>query len=321
MKSTQFRSSAIAIALAALSQGVFAQGVSIYGLVDLGIAKLSGKPVEMTNYRTSRLGFKGGEDLGGGLKAQFQLEAEVMADSGNTAAAFWERQSWVGLADDKWGAVRLGQTRSLYDDLSDHIDPFANDGIVGNFNKKAWRVDVAKSRVSNAIQYASPKWYGLRVRGQLSLSEIDGGHNGTGLSVVYENGGITAIAALDRPVVTKVGDPQPSAWLIGGRYQTGPFTFGLSHNQGDSHDKTAVKGATAEESKGDTAGFEWAYGAGVVKASYARLDTNVKDKSSVKVLGLGYEYALSKRTTLYTAVVKEDVSDVSGFSAGITHRF
>jgi predicted porin len=190
------------------------------------------------------------------------------------------------------------------------------------FTTDVWRVGVAKSRISNGVQYASPKWMGLRVSAQVSMSEIDGGKNGTGLSAVYENGGITAIAALDRPVVTTAGNPQPTAWLIGGRYKTGPFTFSLSHNDGDT--KSAKKG----ENAGNTAGFEWAHGAGTVKASYALMSNEltsakgvVTKSDKVKVLGLGYEYALSKRTTLYTAAVKEDVLDVSGLSAGITHRF
>src|SRR4051812_49027039 len=181
MKMTQLRFSAIALALAALSQTVSAQDVKVYGVLDLGIAKLSGgeaqktlNEIQLTNYNTSRLGFKGDEDLGGGMRVQYQLESEILADTGTTDSAFFGRQAWVGVAD-YWGALRMGRTKSLYDGLNDYIDPFGNNGIVGTYTTPVWRVDVAKSRISNALQYASPKWNGLRAGAQVSLSEVDGG--------------------------------------------------------------------------------------------------------------------------------------------------
>ncbi len=86
------------ITLAALIIGTFAaataqaqSNVTVYGLVDLGIAKTTGQPTVQRENNASRLGFKGTEDLGGGLSAIFNLESEFLADTGAQKGVLFDR--------------------------------------------------------------------------------------------------------------------------------------------------------------------------------------------------------------------------------------
>jgi len=109
------------IALAALAAGTaFAQSsVTMYGQLDIGYslhqtgAGTSGanNNVAMNSgfHGPSRMGIKGSEDLGGGLKANFDLQTgDLGLDTGGTFA--FKREGWVGLSSSQLGAVRLGLT-------------------------------------------------------------------------------------------------------------------------------------------------------------------------------------------------------------------
>ncbi len=84
-------------AFAASAQAQAQSNVTVYGVVDLGIAKASGKTVEERENHASRLGFKGVEDLGGGLSAIFNLESEILADTGAQKGNLFDRQANVGV--------------------------------------------------------------------------------------------------------------------------------------------------------------------------------------------------------------------------------
>lgn len=120
--------------IAVASLGLFAttafaqSSVTLYGVADAGIEYLSNVPsaspggssqVRMTsgNMSTSRWGMRGVEDLGGGLKAIFELESGISFDTGaqNNSSRLFDRGAFVGLSS-KYGALTLGrQTTPLYD--------------------------------------------------------------------------------------------------------------------------------------------------------------------------------------------------------------
>ncbi len=102
---------------------VFAQSVTLYGVVDTGIEYLNRTSrgdhglVRMNNLSASvpsRWGLRGSEDLGGSLKAAFVLESGFAPDSGvsNQAGRLFGRQAWVGLSG-PWGQVALGRQYSM----------------------------------------------------------------------------------------------------------------------------------------------------------------------------------------------------------------
>ena len=103
--------------LAALSIGCVAHAqssVELYGVVDLSIAKVDGKPVELAGASpltsgSSRYGFRGTEDLGNGLKASFNLEAQFDPTTGTAQGALFSRASNVSLSGG-FGSVKLGRT-------------------------------------------------------------------------------------------------------------------------------------------------------------------------------------------------------------------
>ena len=148
----------IALAAACAAGGALAQSsVTLFGVVDVGIAHLTGTDVSRTGVSTgganiSRLGFRGTEDLGGGLAASFWLEAGLDVDSGAGkgigGGLMFNRRATVSLSGVNWGELRLGR-----DDAATFLntlifDPFLTNGVGGN---NAFIMQGAPSQVSNAI--------------------------------------------------------------------------------------------------------------------------------------------------------------------------
>src|ERR1700712_2054436 len=178
------KKSLLAIAvLTAVTGAAYAQSsVTLYGKVDLGLVLDSGasagKSVRISSGVTggSRIGFKGVEDLGGGMKAAFQLETGYCADSAAGAPnfctgsnQFMGRQAHGDLTG-AFGAISAGRQYSLgFNNLS-RVDPFT-EGYAPDINNL---VDGAGTRVNNALRYTTPVISGLSAAGQLSLGEQTG---------------------------------------------------------------------------------------------------------------------------------------------------
>jgi len=336
----EVRKIVVATTLACGAMAASAQGVELYGVADVGVAVTNFDGQTTTAVRenhTARWGLRGAEKLGGGWQAIFRLESEIDMGTGQTSSdGLFSRQAWVGLKSDTLGTMRIGRTKGLFDDLSEFVDPFNNDGIVGDFSKLAWRVGVAKSRVSNSITLEAPKFAGLEVKGQYSMDETPdlSGNPGWSVSAVWGWRDLTLMTAYDRPTLTKAG-LQPEAWMVGATYQLGPVKLSAAYNEGDLKNATTTK--PANELKGYTLGANWEFGNNVVKGVFSRLNSNfgnVDDKiRDVSVVGLGYDYKMSRRTTLYVLGVYEDTGqynsttkkfvtgDTKGVQAGIWHRF
>ncbi len=188
----------IALAVAALaSSGAFAQSnVQIYGVVDYGVT-YNHSPVTLKQGTTNtydssnvmrinagqsagnRLGFKGVEDLGNGLKAVFVLERgfalDTGADSTNGGVGYagFGRQAYMGLASD-YGTLAGGRIYTPYYTLVSSLDPFG-DGTVGRYSSvkldvggllSSFNPNIPSSvfnpiRVDNTIAYISPNWSGF----------------------------------------------------------------------------------------------------------------------------------------------------------------
>ncbi|ERD99183.1 porin [Pseudogulbenkiania ferrooxidans] len=159
----------IALALAALPAAAMAD-VTIYGQIRGGyeynktynstLSKdANGKPQGSSevNDWTSRLGFKGNEDLGNGLKAIWQVESAISVD-GTNSTGFGTRDTFIGLAGDGWGQIRLGRLSNYPNMDMEQVDPgYYSTQSVGGLGMFT-RLD---TRVNNAIRYDSPNWYGF----------------------------------------------------------------------------------------------------------------------------------------------------------------
>ena len=311
------KSMTAALVLLAGSASVSAQTVTVYGLVDLGVAKVSRGAYQLTSNKSSRLGFRGQEDLGGGLRASFQLESEILADTGAADSTFWGRQAWIGIGGE-WGQVRLGRTKNPTDDIADEIDPFTTDGLVGDQTKAAWRAGVIGSRLSNSVTYTSPKISGVRVIAHTVLDELNpGGKPGVGLVATYEGTDFGVVAGLQRPAVTTVGRRQASASVLGVWTKLGDLKLSAGLSDGDS------KRPTVGEFRGYLLGAEYEMGDNVFRAAVSKLSNTIagNKRTTSELMAVGYDYKMSKRTKLYANLYREKVSDVTGWQAGVLHRF
>jgi predicted porin len=158
--------SALAL-MSVLSAGALAQSnVTIYGIVDAGLVRESGGVAGSVNNLSSgvasgsRIGFKGKEDLGGGLTAVFQIENGFNVDTGaaGQSGLLFGRQAFVGLTG-KFGAVTLGrQYTPYYKTLRDVGDPFGAVSLAG----RAGNLFATNTRTDNMVEYVSPSFAGMR---------------------------------------------------------------------------------------------------------------------------------------------------------------
>ncbi len=190
---------ALAVLGAAAGTAYAQSNVTIYGVVDTGYVKKTGVDTEMDENVNSRIGFKGVEDLGDGLKATFQLEKRMDVAKGTIKGVEWEGNSNVGLKHDDWGAVRLGRMNGILTENIRKFDPFYQYGVGGMIDSTQRGV-----RRSNMLRYDSPDWAGFSFSAAYELGrnmndrsrDIDGTYirNSTwepdkGLSNGYDNDG------------------------------------------------------------------------------------------------------------------------------------
>jgi predicted porin len=154
-----------------VSAGAFAQSsVTLYGIIDTGVTYVNntaGKSqVSMASgiNQGSRWGLLGKEDLGGGLKAVFNLESEFFVNNGEMAFSniLFNRRAYVGLSSDQFGTIVAGRD---YDFLYDYVSYYTN---VAQFAPAyafhlADDIDrLAGEQVQNAVRYETPTFHGVQ---------------------------------------------------------------------------------------------------------------------------------------------------------------
>ncbi|MBN8443033.1 MAG: porin [Thauera sp.] len=364
----------IALAIAGLAAvPAFAQSnVTIYGIVDMGYVYRGDNVDDNVKSRNaidsgvangSRLGFKGTEDLGNGLKAGFVLEQGILADTGASAQGgrTFGRQSFVSLGGN-FGTVALGRQYAPQFLLLDSLDPFST-GQVGASNN-VYGIDV---RLDNLAAYVSPTWSGFNVvaaytfnaAGNEESPRIKGGLTDDirvwAIAPSYTNGPVSVGLNYHNINPSAPGMDSTKVWDLGGSYDFGVAKVGLMFGQRKGDDSGDVTFNPAFEKS-----TQWMLGvtvpvgaAGKVLASYAHRKSELtsaakaaygtNDDAKSGQWALGYEHALSKRTSIYTAYSDinnkgsaKDEADLSasvgdatsggdgyqrGFNLGLRHRF
>ena len=313
----------IALAVLAASGAALAQSsVTTYGRVDVWFGSVddgtnSVTKLDSNGLTTSRLGFKGSEDLGGGLKANFQLEHRLNPDSGteNKAGVFWHGASWVGLSGG-FGEVKAGRMLTSFDDvraLSNKYNVFdSNVTPTGDVYK---RTNDYSSRVNNMAMYNSPAMGGFSV----------------GLTYAPDEDATTSADTTAVALMYKAGKLQ-----VGLGYQdqkTKDFTevaaaydFGVAAVSG-GYSKAGGDASAAKNGDRYNVGVTVPFGATKVSLGYATAENDNGDKYSGWTLGVGY--SLSKRTRAYAGLRQTQVKDGSGtktadtrlFAIGMRHDF
>ncbi|BDT68411.1 outer membrane porin protein 32 [Comamonadaceae bacterium OS-1] len=289
--------------------------VTVYGNVDLGVLTQNHAANKTQLYNggisPSVWGFRGSEDLGGGLKAHFNLEGHIAADTGAAggnattgAAALFRRQSNVGLSSADWGTLTLGNQyspailafaatdpRGLRENFSG-LYPWAyNSGVLttgGNQNN-----DVGVF-IQNAISY-SHTLGPVGIAGGYSVSETKGAV--VSLGVTYA-GPVSLSAAYQATNKPNTSERLSSIYTLGAGYTLGDFTGKLNYLRGSNKDATTLADVSKVGVLG--AGLDWRTSTANtvgVSAYFAKDKNHSADKTTTLILS--DEYALSKRTTLY----------------------
>ncbi len=315
------KKSLLALAVLASIAGVASaqSSVTIYGVVDAGLTHENGGNGSITKVATgvqsgNRLGFKGTEDLGNGLKANFQLENGFDLDTGlqRQGGRLFGRQAYVGLSG-AFGAVNLGRQYNPIFVALDNIDPFGT-GLTGSSTNL---MSAGNVRVDNSATYASNTYGGFTFNGMYAVSETPGNAGAastTGASVNYSNGPLMVTAAADR--VSGNSSVSPAAGghqlvLIGATYNFGPVIghVGFETEKGignkDFKYRDIMVGATVP------------FGPGSFVASYInKTDRQANSEGGGKQFAVGYLYSLSKRTNLYTSYGKIRNDDDATWTVG-----
>lgn len=158
---------------------------------------------------SGRFGFRGVEDLGGGLKAGFWLESDVNADTGTISGTnkMFQRRSTVSLMG-SFGEVRLGRDFTPASQLVVRYDPFGVIGLAGsNVTSRMPGAFASYYRHDNAIQYITPVWSGLQVETMYALDESATTNAGRHMAarVAYDNGPLSLSAVYGTTTVNAAG--------------------------------------------------------------------------------------------------------------------
>jgi predicted porin len=302
----------------------------IYGKIDVGVGKRPGttdkEVFDAGGTNTSRIGFRGTEDLGGGYAALFALEHRFRPDTGMDttisttlpSGRFWQGQSYVGLRT-PYGTVSLGrQYTPSFSLVQNQIDPWGSETVAA-----------------------------LRGVGMLAAPGIAATRFPDSVRYDYSAAGMNFAAAIaEGNNAERPGPDRP--WSVAGNYSAGPLFVGLAYEDPAGEiDKLwnvgarykmgpaeLVAGYSRGRTEADVETTGWLVGANVtgfgpgdvkVGVGQTRIDPEgpaPKERTIYKV-GAGYHYNLSKRTKLYVDVAhdREAVTSKTGYDLGIQHNF
>lgn len=316
--------------------------VTIYGVAHVSVDALDNDasgPAErdglFVSSNSSRIGFKGSEDLGGGLKAIWQIESAVDLSDGITGMG--GRNSFVGLAGG-FGAVIAGKHDTPFKIIGRKVDLFADQiGDAQNLTSVGgvgWDL-----RAPNVVAYISPSFNGLQAI--VAYVAEDGGEDtdAYSLNLTYSNGPLFLGAAYEQhnEGLTDLvgGDDEEKGFRLAASYEFGAFKVtGLYQNLSD------VGGDSGKDADVWGLGAAYSFGNNVVKAQYYSADSDVDGDADMWAIGLDHNF--SKSTTAYIAYAQTDNDDdgaytmegpghgphfgvvgdkPSGFSIGLIHKF
>jgi len=305
------RTAAALACLAALSAAQAQSNVTVYGRLNESVEwqKADGDTVTRLQNNSSRIGFKGTEDIGGGLKAGFQLEHGFSPDTGAANATFWGRQSEVNLGGD-FGLVRAGNFFSeAYYATADYISMHNHDTGTSSDALYAYVSDD-----TNKLAYRTPSFGGATFEIARTLGE--GVKEPTyDLAANYGNGPLQLGAGY-----TKTDDSKQFA--VRALYEMGAFVLG-AYVQRDENNF-----APGSRTNVRLSGM-YAIGSSEFHVNVGRAGENgsVAD-SEASQFTLAYNYKLSKRTKVYTFYTRLDDGDAalyggdfSSVAFGIRHNF
>jgi predicted porin len=306
--------------LGAFAGTAFAQtSVTVYGVADLGIARTQNAATPaarttqmsgngMMNNGNSRLGFRGTEDLGGGLKASFQFEQGINLETGATETPTYQRNANMSLGG-TWGTFYMGRGLStgFFAIAAYELTGAANYSVLANqFGF------TGGTRNNSEFRYTSPNFNGFTAAvGHIIDVDNATADAETAINVIYRGGPIAAGLAYAR-LGAPAANGDDTAWSLGGSYNFGAFKVVASY-----HDPEGA-------SKGFTLG-------GATTMGPVSLVLDVARQTGTGIRHTDYlveaKYSLSKRTTAYAAFLREGAPNTAvgagsnNIGIGVRHNF
>ncbi|WP_426105714.1 porin [Massilia sp. TSP1-1-2] len=331
---------ASAFALSAQAQS----NVTLYGAVDAGLIKRTGSSTAVGKRDANTLGFRGVEELGGGLKALVHLEIRYEPDTGTLESGvrpLFQGQSRVGLQGG-FGTLRIGRGTTSYMESVIAFEPFH-----GTPSPAGFYTDVAVAgytvqpldaagnsfnRIANAAWYNTPEFGGFQFNATVGAKEANGGAQiigrGTALlpqyganssasanpfsiSATYKSGNMGAMLGVERNAI------ESELWSAAASVK--PFAA-LKLMAIYSHQDRGHTIAANEMTKAWVVGANYTIVNGTLLIGYGRKEP--EGVSATRQLSIGYEYPLSKRTYLYAdASRKENTTNVHHLDLGLRAAF
>ena len=345
------------LALAALT--AFAGAASAQSSVTLfGVVDVSARYVEYGDFdqgmlatdgnASSRLGFRGVEDLGGGLKAGFWIEGSLQADTGNANGQTWQRRATVSLMSG-WGEIRLGRDYTPTFWNWTVFDPFGTNGVGQSTNLGLETAGLTPGgsygtlvRADNTVGYFLPAMGGFYGQVMQTFGEDVDGNKYSGFRLGYAAGPFNVAGSWGTTEVDLDTGLDGDNWNIAGSWKTGFGMFSAFYGN--------IEVGSLEQENWFV-GYQLPIGAFTIKASYGEVDRSgvpagvaaTVAEGDASQIAVGFTYDLSKRTALYgtysqienngtrfrtTSIVNNGTApyatvgqDAMGYEFGVRHSF
>jgi len=304
---------ALAVAAAFAAPVAMADAPTVYGKLNLNINATEGKDASV-NSTASRLGIKGSEDLGNGLKAVYKVEFGVnVADQDyttktkasqdiTTQRTLSNRNSYLGLAGG-FGTVLMGRHDTPLK-MSQPSDLF-NDGAA-DLSKLTNGVTSGEDRKTDVLAYVSPTFSGVKLIAATVMDAKKGSSDAASVALTYGSTkkGLYLAAA-------NTSNTDYSVTRLSAQYKTGGLIVNAMNNTADGSDTT----------EGNFTHIQAAYKMGkfMPKVKYAITDKKGADAENAYSVGLNY--SLGKKTTAYVYTVVGDKVTSDATILGMVHKF
>ena len=331
---------AAALAACALNTAAAQSQVTIYGIADAAIVRESGGSAGAVTKVTSgaasasRTGFRGQEDLGGGLSAIFTLETGTKIDTGALDATntLFNRQAFVGLKS-KAGTITVGRQYTPYHNaLVQVADPFGT-GYAGT-SKNLFPDWGSNVRTSNTVTYKSPKVNGFDGELAYSAGEQEDSSSGRqfGGAAGYANGPLavrvaynqknTDVAATATTPAIRRGEGRNILLAASWQFSRVKLHAMYGIDKGDNSTQLpnpnnpygGVPATASTDGRSALLGVSAPVGGGTLMASAMHKDDRTHFNQDANAWGIGYLYPLSKRTGLYAAYARIDNRNGAGYT-------
>jgi predicted porin len=327
--------------------------VTVYGSIDSGLRYQTNVnaggdgllSMGTGNYYSNRLGFRGVEDIGNGLKARFQLESGFVSKTGaldNTNNVLFNRTAAVGVSGD-WGAIDVGRQYTVGFKTEKFLDPFDHHytGVVPLSSGAGTTLPTAASaaglgassssgtRFNNDVQYAG-SFGAVTARAEYALGEVAGDSSkGSARAAGLSYAGSSLLLAGAYTQKETVAGFTNKALVAGGGFKLQAATIKVAQ----SRERQSTATAGDYRNKTTWAGVSYAF-TPAVEATLAAYRSNFDSLASTgkrDLVLLGATYTFTKRTNLYAEVDLNRYEGAlipatkqtrqRGVSAGINHLF